>query len=106
MSTRVLPTLPGDFATRAGTPYDRQVVYVLEHTDERAVGLLLDEEFRATLRGMQDYLAEASLQSDELPEHVASLPVTVVTWGPGQLDRELQIRRLAQWPRRVRARVR
>jgi len=72
-----------------GTPFDRQVVYVLEHTDARAVGLLLDEKFRVALRGVRDYLSEAALQLDELPEHVASLPVTVVTWGPGQLDREL-----------------
>lgn len=73
-----------------GTPYDRQVTYLLEHTDEQAVGLLLDQKFCVALRSVRDYLDKAALQLSDLPEHVASLPVTVVTWGPGQLDRELK----------------
>jgi putative AlgH/UPF0301 family transcriptional regulator len=73
-----------------GTPYDRQVVYVLERSETRVVGLCLNSDFRYSLRDLGANLAEAIRQPRRGAQAIATLPATVMVWAPGQLDRELR----------------
>lgn len=73
-----------------GTPYDRQVVYVLARNAERIVGLCLDSNFRHSLRDLGTMLAEAIREPHRVFETKAVLPATVMVWPPRQLDQELR----------------
>ena len=73
-----------------GTPYDRQVVYVLERSETRVVGVCLDGEFRHSLRDLRGTLVEAIRQPRRGSGTVAVLPAKVMVWAPEQLDQELR----------------
>jgi putative AlgH/UPF0301 family transcriptional regulator len=74
-----------------GTPYERQVVYVLEHDPRRAMGLLLDEAFRDRVQRLRALFADpVRLRSAAAPRWIG-LPVGVVVWEAGQLDAELRM---------------
>jgi putative AlgH/UPF0301 family transcriptional regulator len=75
-----------------GTPYDRQVVYILQHNEKGALGLVLDGNLRQTLQALRYVVVTpAGLESGRLMQNLASMSLTAVTWGPKQLDRELRI---------------
>ena len=73
-----------------GTPYDRQVVYVVERNESRVVGLCLDSDFRHSLRDLCGSLAEAMRHPRRGSQEVTVLAAKVVVWTPGQLDQELR----------------
>jgi putative AlgH/UPF0301 family transcriptional regulator len=75
-----------------GTPYDQQVVYILQHNDKGALGLLLDGNLRQTLQLLRHaVVTPEALDSGRLLQNFAPLSLTAVAWGPKQLDRELRI---------------
>jgi putative AlgH/UPF0301 family transcriptional regulator len=73
-----------------GTAYDRQVVYLVEHNDREAVGLLLDSQCQQDLRRLRDSLTESALRPRPGLSPEASLPVQVVRWSSRKLDQELR----------------
>jgi putative AlgH/UPF0301 family transcriptional regulator len=70
-----------------GTPYDRRVIFLVEHNTRRSVGLVVDEAFRKSMRRLRDGSFLPDQLNQRSPAGVA-LPVDVVVWGPGQLKAE------------------
>jgi putative transcriptional regulator len=69
-----------------GTPYDRQVVLLLQHSLRGSVGVLLNAQFQESLRQMRGRLAGRLRQGDQ--QRIA-VPVGVMQWRPGQLEAEV-----------------
>ena len=71
-----------------GTPYDRQVILLLEHSSRGAVGVLLDHPFQESVRQLRGRRSDPLLQRAGGAAPWLTLPVDLMKWAPGQLDAE------------------
>jgi putative AlgH/UPF0301 family transcriptional regulator len=72
-----------------GTPYDRTVVFLLEHTPRRSLGVVLDDDFQESVQRFGDSTpVNPRLAPAQTPESIG-LPVDVVVWESGQLESEI-----------------
>jgi putative AlgH/UPF0301 family transcriptional regulator len=72
-----------------GTPYDRRVIFLVEHSQRRSVGLLVDDAFQQSMKRL-DRGSSYSERSGQRPSHRLAVPVDIVVWGPGQLQAEME----------------
>jgi len=72
------------------TPYRRAAVLLLEHGEQGAAGILIDETFRASLDQLRAELPRMAALQQTDSARLAGGPVRVAAWEPGQLDIELQ----------------
>ena len=73
-----------------GSPYRRSVVLLLEHNAQGASGVVLDGSFAASLEQLRNQLPRIAGMQQLPTASLASVPVKVAMWQPGQLDLELQ----------------
>ena len=71
------------------SPYRRSVVLLLEHSEEGAAGVILDGSFRASLQRLRDHLPRHLAGTNRHAAALATVPVRVALWEPGQLELEI-----------------
>jgi putative AlgH/UPF0301 family transcriptional regulator len=72
------------------SPYRHSVVLLLEHDAQGAAGVVLDGSFAESLEQIREQLPRITGRQRLQAAGLASVPVKVAMWQPGQLDQELQ----------------
>lgn len=71
-----------------GSPYRRSAVLLLEHSEQGAIGVIVDDKFRASVGRFREQLP--SVNALNRGQSAAALPVNLVKWESGQLEHELK----------------
>jgi putative AlgH/UPF0301 family transcriptional regulator len=90
------PELAGSFLVASphaqGTPFARAVVLVLQQTERGALGLIIDEALCSALKSLHQQLAELDAREGTVCRIPVDVQLGLVTWAPGQLNHELELR--------------
>ena len=70
------------------SPYRRAVMLVLEHSEQGAVGVVLDGSFRTSLAQLRAQIPKLNT-CDRGSTAQAAMPVRIAKWKPGQVEQEL-----------------
>ena len=73
-----------------GTPYERRVVFLLEHSARGAMGIVVNDQLRKSVQQLRGRSADPLLRRAGVAPRLAGVPVGVFMWGPGQLEAELK----------------
>ncbi|MBC8357256.1 MAG: YqgE/AlgH family protein [Planctomycetes bacterium] len=72
------------------SPYRRSAVLLLEHNSQGASGVVLDGAFTDSMQQLRKHVPRITDMKQAPVAELATLPVKVAKWRPGQLDLELR----------------